>query len=72
MVARWLKQLAILLWLCLCTKDAVLAGISIQNEVQCFNDRFEGERRAVVKMGIHSGPCISVLMNNRIDFSAKC
>lgn len=50
-------------------KDAVLAGISIQNEVQMFfNERFEENRKAVIKMGIHSGPCISVLMNNRIDF----
>ena len=48
-------------------KDAVMAGLSIQNECYQFNQRYDN-RKAIIKMGIHSGPCVSVLMNGRIDF----
>lgn len=49
-------------------KDAVEAGIAIQNDVKSFNEKHREKEHAVIKMGIHSGPCVSVLMNNRMDF----
>lgn len=51
--------------------DAVRAGIAIHNEMNIFNAQYNAQykkRKAVLKMGIHTGACIAVLMNNRIDF----
>lgn len=48
-------------------RDALLCAIQIQTEFEQYNLDTSHEP-AVIKIGIHSGRCISVTLNNRLDY----
>lgn len=47
--------------------DAIRAAIDIQAEIKDFNAK-SGTEPIVVKAGVHVGPCISVTLNERLDY----
>ena len=47
--------------------DAVRAALHIQSKVTRFNAEQGGEA-ITIKIGLHSGPCIAVTMNDRLDY----
>ena len=47
--------------------DAMRAAIDIQAEIKDFNAQ-SGIEPIVVKAGVHAGPCISVTLNERLDY----
>ncbi|NKB49742.1 MAG: hypothetical protein GKS02_10335 [Alphaproteobacteria bacterium] len=47
--------------------DALQAALAIQSEVAAFNDG-EGEGHIVIKVGLHTGPCIAVTLNDCLDY----
>ena len=47
--------------------DAMRAAIDIQAEIEDFNAQ-SGTEPIVVKAGVHAGPCISVTLNERLDY----
>lgn len=47
--------------------DAVRAALDVQRKVATFNDTLPGED-LVIKLGVHSGPCIAVTLNERLDY----
>ena len=47
--------------------DAMRAAIDIQTEIEDFNAQSVSEP-IVVKAGVHCGPCISVTLNERLDY----
>jgi class 3 adenylate cyclase len=48
-------------------EDALAAALDIQREVASLNDG-DGEGPIVIKLGLHSGPCIAVTLNDRLDY----
>ncbi|NNE84681.1 MAG: adenylate/guanylate cyclase domain-containing protein [Alphaproteobacteria bacterium] len=48
-------------------EDALAAALAIQHEVAAFNEG-EGEGHIVIKVGLHTGPCIAVTLNDRLDY----
>ncbi|NUN63220.1 adenylate/guanylate cyclase domain-containing protein [Pseudanabaena biceps] len=49
--------------------DGLKAAIAMQAKMQDFNRRFESpEQYLILKVGVHSGPCISVNLNDRSDY----
>ena len=49
--------------------DAIKAAIAMQETMQNFNHRFESiDNHLILKVGVHSGPCISVTLNARSDY----
>lgn len=49
--------------------DGLKAAIAMQQEMQNFNRRIESSNnQLILKVGIHSGPCISVTLNDRSDY----
>ncbi len=49
--------------------DAIKAAIAMQETMQNFNHRFESpDNHLILKVGVHSGPCISVTLNDRSDY----
>lgn len=51
-------------------KQGLLAALDANARLEAFNDRqaLAGERRLQLKVGIHSGPAITVTLNNRLDY----
>jgi len=47
--------------------DAIRAAIDIQAEIKYFNAKY-GTEPIVVKAGVHARPCISVTLNERLDY----
>jgi class 3 adenylate cyclase len=47
--------------------DALRAAVQIQADVESFNAG-SGKDAVIIKLGIHSGRCISVTLNNRLDY----
>ncbi|MDA0662954.1 MAG: adenylate/guanylate cyclase domain-containing protein, partial [Proteobacteria bacterium] len=47
--------------------DAVRAAILVQQGVQDFNKEISGED-IVIKLGVHTGPCIAVTLSERFDY----
>lgn len=47
--------------------DAVRAALAVQDEVRRFNDE-AGDDNLVIKIGLHSGACIAVTLNERLDY----
>lgn len=47
--------------------DAVRAALAVQARVADFN-REHGDQHIRIKLGLHSGPCIAVTMNDRLDY----
>ena len=47
--------------------DAVRAAIAVQTAVDGFN-RAQGTEGIAIKMGVHSGHCIAVTLNDRLDY----
>jgi class 3 adenylate cyclase len=49
--------------------DGIEAAIAMQEEMQSFNRRVKSTgNHLILKLGIHSGPCISVTLNDRSDY----
>ena len=48
-------------------QDALDAALAIQREVADFNAA-EGVGHIVIKLGLHTGPCIAVTLNDRLDY----
>ncbi|HEX8141592.1 MAG TPA: adenylate/guanylate cyclase domain-containing protein [Pyrinomonadaceae bacterium] len=46
--------------------DAVLAALEAQTELHARADAMRGE--LIIKAGVHAGPCLSVRLNERLDF----
>ncbi|MDF1722073.1 MAG: adenylate/guanylate cyclase domain-containing protein [Minwuia sp.] len=46
--------------------DAVRAAMEIQAEIEGFNQRNQAD--LAVKIGVHSGSCLAVTLNNRLDY----
>jgi class 3 adenylate cyclase/Zn-finger nucleic acid-binding protein len=47
--------------------DAVRAALEVQRGVFAFNAD-TGEEAIVIKLGLHMGPCIAVVLNDRLDY----
>lgn len=47
--------------------DALAAALDIQRQVASLNDG-DGEGPIIIKLGLHTGPCIAVTLNNRLDY----
>jgi class 3 adenylate cyclase len=47
--------------------DGVRAALQVQDGIREFNDTQGGEP-ITIKIGLHSGPCIAVIMNDRLDY----
>ncbi len=48
-------------------EDALEAALAIQREVVDFNEA-GGAGPIVIKLGLHTGPCIVVTLNDRLDY----
>ncbi len=48
-------------------EDALEAALEIQREVAGLNED-DGEGPIVIKLGLHTGPCIAVTLNDRLDY----
>jgi class 3 adenylate cyclase len=48
-------------------EDALEAALEIQREVASLNEG-GGDGPIVIKLGLHTGPCIAVTLNNRLDY----
>lgn len=52
--------------------NCLAAALEIQDAVAAFNERhaadLEAEQAAMIKIGIHEGPCIAVTLNERLDY----
>jgi class 3 adenylate cyclase len=49
--------------------DGLKAAIAMQSKMQDFNRRFESaEQQLILKVGVHTGACISVNLNDRSDY----
>ena len=50
--------------------DAVRAAIAFQKAFEDFNEihNLQGDNRLTLKVGVHSGPCLSVNQNNVLDY----
>ncbi len=50
-------------------EDGLKAAIAMQESMQDFNQRFEStDNSLILKIGVHSGACISVTLNDRSDY----
>ena len=47
--------------------DATRAALAVQAEVRRFNDD-AGEQALIIKIGLHTGACIAVTLNERLDY----
>jgi class 3 adenylate cyclase len=47
--------------------DAVAAALAVQGQIAEFNRHREGQA-ITIKLGVHSGPCIAVTLNDRLDY----
>jgi class 3 adenylate cyclase len=47
--------------------DALEAALAVQTRVAEFN-RTQGGEQITIKLGLHSGPCIAVTLNDRLDY----
>ncbi len=47
--------------------DALNAALEIQRDVASLNDG-DGEGPIIIKLGLHTGPCIAVTLNDRLDY----
>ncbi len=47
--------------------DGVRAALQVQDSLREFNDT-QGSEPLTIKIGLHSGPCIAVIMNDRLDY----
>lgn len=47
--------------------DAVRAALDVQRQVAAFNETLSGED-LIIKLGVHTGPCIAVTLNERLDY----
>ncbi|MBV8652757.1 MAG: adenylate/guanylate cyclase domain-containing protein, partial [Alphaproteobacteria bacterium] len=47
--------------------DGVRAALRVQDSLREFNDT-QGTEPLTIKIGLHSGPCIAVIMNDRLDY----
>jgi class 3 adenylate cyclase len=48
-------------------RDAAAAALAVQERVAEFNRRDDGQS-ITIKLGVHSGPCIAVTLNDRLDY----
>jgi class 3 adenylate cyclase len=48
-------------------EDALEAALEIQREVAGLNEG-DGDGPIVIKLGLHTGPCIAVTLNDRLDY----
>jgi class 3 adenylate cyclase len=50
--------------------EALRAALAMQAAVVALNERasLEGDERLILKVGLHSGPCLSVTLNDRPDY----
>ena len=49
--------------------DGLKAAIAMQEEMQKFNQTFSAiDQQLILKVGVHSGACISVTLNERSDY----
>jgi class 3 adenylate cyclase len=56
--------------------DALAAALAIRDDIAAFNARLGAETGAPdaaiqVKLGLHSGPCIAVTLNDRLDYFGR-
>jgi class 3 adenylate cyclase len=47
--------------------DGLRCAMQIQTDIEEFN-RHSGKERVIIKLGLHLGRCISVTLNNRLDY----
>jgi class 3 adenylate cyclase len=47
--------------------DAIRAALAVQAGIRAFNESCGGED-LVIKLGLHTGPCIAVTLNERLDY----
>ena len=48
-------------------RDAFACAVQIQDDFETYNTNSERDP-AIIKLGIHAGRCISVTLNNRLDY----
>lgn len=48
-------------------EDALDAALAIQKDVEAFNEGDDAEP-IIIKLGLHTGPCIAVTLNDRLDY----
>ena len=48
-------------------RDAFTCAVQIQDDFEIYN-KSSGKDPAIIKLGIHAGRCISVTLNNRLDY----
>jgi class 3 adenylate cyclase len=50
--------------------EALRAGLAMQEAIATLNrdNALEGDERLILKVGLHSGPCLSVTLNERPDY----
>jgi class 3 adenylate cyclase len=50
--------------------EALRAALEMQAAIMALNERasLEGDERLILKVGMHSGPCLSVTLNDRPDY----
>ena len=48
-------------------RDAFTCAVQIQDDFEIYNKN-SGKDPAIIKLGIHAGRCISVTLNNRLDY----
>jgi class 3 adenylate cyclase len=47
--------------------DGLRSAMQIQDDIERFN-RDSGKEPVIIKLGLHCGRCISVTLNNRLDY----
>jgi class 3 adenylate cyclase len=50
--------------------EALRAALAMQAAITALNERasLDGDERLILKVGLHSGPCLSVTLNDRPDY----